>query len=47
MELHARIHSLLKLPLVFTALACLDIQQVMHAKAVNSNLTNQLKKRQF
>ncbi len=28
-------------------LVCLDIQQVTHAKAVNSNLINQLKRGNF
>ncbi len=32
----------MKLPLVFTALGCLCIQQVRHAKAVNTNLINKL-----
>jgi hypothetical protein len=30
--------------LVFTTLVCLSIQQVGHAKAVNTNLSNQLKR---
>ena len=34
-------------PLEFTTLVCLDIQQVAHAKAVNSNLINQLKRGNF
>jgi hypothetical protein len=33
--------------LVFTTLVCPRIQQGRHAKAVNTNINNQLKKRQF
>ncbi len=33
--------------LEFTTLVCLRIQQVGHAKAVNSNVTNQLKRGNF
>jgi hypothetical protein len=33
--------------LVFTALACLRIQQVRHAKAVNTNLRSQIKRGDF
>ena len=35
------------IPLEFTTLVCLSIQQVIHAEAVNSNLTNQLKRGNF
>ena len=34
-------------PLEFTTLVCLGIHQVEHAKAVNSNLINQLKRGNF
>jgi hypothetical protein len=34
-------------PLEFTTLVCLRIKQGRHAKAVNSNLVNQLKKGSF
>ena len=33
--------------LVFTTLVCLDIKEIGHAEAVNTNLSNQLKRGNF
>ena len=49
-ELIARIHNKVVAgicPLVFTTSVCLGIQESRHAKAVNTNLGNQLKRGNF